>query len=89
MPPLQQSWGKGVRVDLVSCFATLPAGFPAETRLYRVADYRGPEARGRLYAELAGNRYSAGGHRMLSRAADDQMEMIAGRASGFNEGIRH
>jgi hypothetical protein len=58
LPPLKQSWGKGVRVDLVSCFATLPAGFPPETRLYRVADYRGPEARGRLYAELAANRYS-------------------------------
>jgi hypothetical protein len=58
LPPLMQSWGKGVPIDLVSCFATLPAGFPPETRLYRVADYRGPEARGRLYRELAAHRYS-------------------------------
>jgi len=58
LPPLRQSWGKGVPIDLVSCFATLPEGFPPETRLYRVADYRGPEGRGRLYRELAANGYS-------------------------------
>ena len=58
LPPLRQSWGKDVTIDLVSCFATLPQGFPPETRLYRVADYRGSEGRGRLYRELAANRYS-------------------------------
>jgi len=58
LPPLQQSWGKGIAIDLVSCFATLPRGFPPETRLYRVADYRGPAGRGKLYRELAANRYS-------------------------------
>ncbi len=58
LPPLQRSWGAGVPVDLVSCFATLPKGFPPETRLYRVSDYRGPEGRGKLYSELAKNRYS-------------------------------
>jgi hypothetical protein len=58
LPPLRQSWGKGVPVDLVSCYATLPQGFPPETRLYRVGDYRGPEGRARLYGELARNRYS-------------------------------
>ena len=58
LPPLRQSWGRGVPVDLVSCFATLPEGFPPETRLYRVADYRGPEGRGKLYRELEANRYS-------------------------------
>ena len=58
LPPLRQSWGKDVRIDLVSCFATLPQGFPPETRLYRVADYRGPEGRPKLYRELAANRYS-------------------------------
>jgi hypothetical protein len=57
-PPLRQSWGKGVRIDLVSCFATLPQGFPPETRLYRVADYRGGAGRGRLYRELQANGYS-------------------------------
>jgi hypothetical protein len=58
LPPLRQSWGKDAHVDLVSCFATLPEGFPPETRLYCVADFRGPEGRSKLYRELAGNRYS-------------------------------
>jgi hypothetical protein len=58
LPPLRQSWGRGVPIDLVSCFATLPAGFPPETRLYRVSDYRGGEGRARLYRQLAANRYS-------------------------------
>jgi hypothetical protein len=58
MPHLRQSWGKDVAIDLVSCFSTLPAGFPPETRLYRVAEYRGPEGRGKLYSELAANRYT-------------------------------
>ena len=58
LPPLRQSWGAGVPIDLVSCFATLPQGFPRETRLYRVADYRGSEGRAKLYRELAARRYS-------------------------------
>ena len=57
LPPLRQSWGKGVPIDLVSCYATLPEGFPPETRLYRVAGYRGSEGRGKLYRELARNGY--------------------------------
>jgi len=60
-PHLRQSWGKGVHIDLVSCFATLPQGFPPETRIYRVADYRGREGRRKLYRELAANRYSHAG----------------------------
>ena len=58
LPPLRQSWGKDIPLDLVSCYATLPEGFPPETRLYRVADYRGPEGRAKLYRILAANRYS-------------------------------
>jgi hypothetical protein len=58
LPPLRQSWGKGIPIDVVSCFATVPRGFPSETRLYRVAEYRGPEGRGKLYRELAAKRYS-------------------------------
>ena len=58
IPGLQSSWGKQAPVDLVTCYATLPAGFPPSTRLFRVADYRGSQGRGRLYRELAGNRYS-------------------------------
>jgi hypothetical protein len=56
---LRQSWGGEVFVDLVTCYATLPKGFePHSTRVYRVADYRGREARTRLYRELARNHYS-------------------------------
>ena len=59
---LRQSWGDRIFIDLVSCYATLPKGFHAETtRIYRVADYRGHQARSRLYGELARNRYSVMG----------------------------
>jgi hypothetical protein len=52
---LRQTWGPDVPIDLVSCFAALPAGFdPATTRVYRVSDYRGREGRGRLYRLLGG-----------------------------------
>ncbi len=56
---LRETWGADVPIDLVSCFAALPAGFdPAATRVYRVADYRGREGRGRLYRLLRANRYA-------------------------------
>ena len=56
---LRQSWGDEIFIDLVTCFATLPKGFaPHNTRVYRVADYRGRQARARLYRELAQNQYS-------------------------------
>ena len=56
---LRQAWGDQIPIDLVTCYATLPKGFePHNTRVYRVGDYRGRAARGRLYRELAGNRYS-------------------------------
>jgi hypothetical protein len=56
---LRESWGGEIFIDLVTCFGTLPKGFAAHnTRIYRVADYRGREARARLYRELAQNRYS-------------------------------
>jgi hypothetical protein len=58
IPGLQRSWGKDAAIDLVTCYATLPAGFPPSTRLYRVADYRGSEGRGKLYRELARHCYS-------------------------------
>ena len=56
---LRQAWGDQIPIDLVTCYATLPKGFePHNTRVYRVGDYRGRAARGRLYRELAGNRYA-------------------------------
>ena len=56
---LRRTWGLEVPIDLVSCFAALPAGFDAgSTRIYRVSDYRGREGRGRLYRLLRANRYA-------------------------------
>jgi hypothetical protein len=58
-PGLRQTWGEDVRIDLVSCFANLPAGFDSKTcHVYRVSDFRGSEGRGRLYRTLRENRYS-------------------------------
>jgi hypothetical protein len=55
---LRRSWGAQVPIDLVSCFANLPLGLDAATtRVYRVADYRGRQARARLYRELRARRY--------------------------------
>jgi hypothetical protein len=59
---LRQGWGEEIQIDLVTCYSTLPKGFEAHnTRVYRVGDYRGRAARGRLYRELAANRYSLAG----------------------------
>ena len=56
---LRQTWGDRIPIDLVTCYSTLPKGFEAHnTRVYRVGDYPGRAARGRLYRELARNRYS-------------------------------
>ena len=59
MGGLRQTWGDAVYIDLVTCYSTLPRGFEAHnTRVYRVGDFRGRAARGKLYRELAGNGYS-------------------------------
>jgi hypothetical protein len=59
IPGLRQTWGNEIFIDLVTCYATLPDGFDAATtRIYRVSDYRGREARGKLYRQLAQNRYA-------------------------------
>ena len=59
IPGLRQNFGNDIFIDLVTCYASLPAGFDAaNTRVYRVTDYRGRQGRGRLYRELAANQYS-------------------------------
>jgi hypothetical protein len=56
--PLRRTWGDEVFIDLVTCYSGLPAGFAGQTtRVYRVTEYRGREARRRLYRQLAENRY--------------------------------
>jgi len=59
VPGLRETWGQEIPIDLVSCFASVPEGFRAETtHVYRVSDYRGREGRRRLYRELIRKRYS-------------------------------
>lgn len=59
LPGLRATWGRDIPIDLVSCYANLPQGFEAATtRVYRVSDYRGREARSALYRELRARRYS-------------------------------
>ena len=56
---LRETFGADIYIDLVTCYASLPEGFNAErTRVYRVTDYRGREARSRLYRELGANKYA-------------------------------
>jgi hypothetical protein len=59
IPGLRHTFGNEIFIDLVTCYSSLPAGFdPARTRVYRVSDFRGRTGRGRLYRELAANRYA-------------------------------
>jgi len=48
-----------MQADLVTCFAAPPEGF--QGRVFNVNDYRGRDARKRLYAELAARDYNACG----------------------------
>jgi hypothetical protein len=59
LPRIRAVFGPQVQVDLVTCYPGLPAGFPPETRVFRVCDYAGRAARGRLYRELRDLHYSA------------------------------
>lgn len=59
MPGLRKTYGQDMRIDLVTCYAGLPQGCdPATTTAYRVTEYRDAASRGKLYSELAANRYS-------------------------------
>ena len=58
IPSLRATWGEDVQLDLVTCYAGMPAGLhPETTRVYRVPDYRGRAGRSLLYRELAANGY--------------------------------
>ncbi len=59
LPALRRLCGD-VPIDLVTCYAGLPAGLPPEpeTRVYRVIDYAGRAGRKRLYRELEAQGYS-------------------------------
>ncbi len=56
---IRRTYGDDIFVDLITCYAGLPAGFaPEHTMVYQVSEYRGRSGRARLYGELAANRYS-------------------------------
>ncbi len=61
LPRIPAVFGEQVRVDIVTCYPDLPAGAAPDTRVYRVSDYPGPAARGRLYRELRAQHYQAAG----------------------------
>ena len=60
-PVLQETWGDYVEIDLLTCYAKLPEGFPPETRVYRTTDYRTAETRKALFADLRENGYALAG----------------------------
>jgi hypothetical protein len=57
-PVLRNALGEHFEIDLLTCYAKLPQGFPPETRVYRTTDYRTGEARKALFAELRENGYA-------------------------------
>jgi len=61
LPALRRNHGEHVSVDLVSCYAEVPAGYapeePGGTRVYRVSDYQGRAGFNRLVGELRDRPY--------------------------------
>ena len=57
-PHLRGTWARDVPIDLLTCFGGLPAGFGAETTVYRVADYATPGMRNELLRQLRARNYS-------------------------------
>jgi len=59
IPGLYETYGDEIEIDLVTCFAGVPRGFRG--KVFRVTDYRGREARKRLYSELKAEAYPIAG----------------------------
>lgn len=58
LPGLYSSHPKNERVDLITCFPGLPAGFDeSRGQVFRTTDYQGRAGRKRLYAHLKAERY--------------------------------
>jgi hypothetical protein len=52
LPYLRTTFGEQVPIDLVTCYAGLPAGLHAGSGVYHIHNYRGRQGRRRLYREL-------------------------------------
>ncbi|MDP9052732.1 MAG: hypothetical protein M3N93_00270 [Acidobacteriota bacterium] len=61
MVHLRATWGAEVPIDLVTCYAGLPAGFDPSTVVFRVTDYASPESRKELMRLLRSRGYSVAG----------------------------
>ena len=61
LPHLRRQFGDDVEVDLVTCYAGLPAGYDAGTSVFRVTDYVSPESRAELVRQLKARGYSSAG----------------------------
>lgn len=58
LPLLRRNHGEQMVMDLVTCYAGLPAGFPPETVVFRTSDYPGRAGFKRLSAELRARSHS-------------------------------
>src|SRR5580698_3679047 len=61
LPHLRTVRGPDTAIDIVTCYAGLPAGFGPETIVYRVADYGSPQGRRELIRLLLSRQYSIAG----------------------------
>jgi len=61
LPHLRTIWGEQIPIDIVTCYAGLPAGFGPETTVYRVTDFNSAEGRRRLARLLRESHYSLAG----------------------------
>jgi hypothetical protein len=59
IPKLNQIYGDGIEIDLVTCFAGVPEGFRGTVS--RVTDYTEPSSRLRLLNDLKSRKYAAVG----------------------------
>jgi hypothetical protein len=58
---LNSTWGENVPIDLVTCYAGVPAGLNANDKVFRSADYSTPELRRQLLVELKSRDYAYAG----------------------------
>jgi hypothetical protein len=58
---LKSGWGEDMPMDLVTCYAGLPAGLPENSKIFHVADYATPELRRNLERELRARDYAYAG----------------------------
>jgi hypothetical protein len=66
LPQIRRNHG-AVAVDIVTCYAGIPAGYPPDTRVFHVGRYAGRAGRKRLYREL-----QSAGYQVLGILCSDE-----------------